>query len=652
MACPSQFDLRLVFDIECNALENPTQVWVVVAKDIDTGEYHVFRRPTQDDFEARRLTECFQSARLLIGHFILGFDLPILSRLLHVKYDVANVIDTLVVSRLVDYPRNGHSIEDYGLEFGLEKGKFNEWGKFSQEMEDYCRRDVDICHRIYSKYHRYISNPDHSSAINLEQSFQEVCNRLTANGFAFNKEKAERLLKKVEADLAVLDKDILEAFPPRLSLIREIHPEVTKHGTLHKKDFRFVTNGDLSEYNGGPFCRCSWEPFNPSSHKQIVDVLHHAGWRPIDKTKTHIDTERSLALARRRKNGVSEIHDLTTRLEELKKTGYKVNEANLETLPASAPKPARLLAKRILLESRRRTLVEWLDLVQDGRIHPRFQGIGAWTHRMAHQNPNCANIPNEFDTQGKKKLLGKELRSLWCAPKNRLLGGCDAEGIQLRIFAHYINDPEFTDALVKGKKDDKTDPHSLNQRILGDACKSRAAAKRFIYALLLGAGIGKLSEILDTSNSNTQQALERLLSRYSGWATLKDSVFPRDAKRGWFIGLDGRKIRIPGDTESSRRHLAMSGYLQSGEAIVMKKATLRFESKLKDYDAMLVNLVHDEWQTEGPNNVDIMIKICKMKADALKEVGEELKINCPLAGSYWNDDLHDYTIGTNWSVTH
>jgi hypothetical protein len=34
---------------------------------------------------------------------------------------------------------------------------------------------------------------------------------------------------------------------------------------------------------------------------------------------------------------------------------------------------------------------------------------------MAHQNPNTANIPNEFDTAGKRKLLGKELRSLYGA---------------------------------------------------------------------------------------------------------------------------------------------------------------------------------------------------------------------------------------------
>jgi DNA polymerase-1 len=222
----------------------------------------------------------------------------------------------------------------------------------------------------------------------------------------------------------------------------------------------------------------------------------------------------------------------------------------------------------------------------------------------------------------------------------------------LRIFAHYINDAEFTEALVKGKKDDKTDPHSLNQRILGDACRSRAAAKRFIYALLLGAGLNKLSEILGCDNRETEEALDRLLTRYTGWAKLKEEVFPKDAQRGYFIGLDGRKVRIPGDTESNRRHLAMSGYLQNGEAVVMKLATLKWHSSLKDMNALLVNFVHDEWQVECPNNIETALTIAKMMADSLRIVGEELNLNCPLAGSYWNDDAHDYTIATNWSMTH
>jgi DNA polymerase-1 len=263
---------------------------------------------------------------------------------------------------------------------------------------------------------------------------------------------------------------------------------------------------------------------------------------------------------------------------------------------------------------------------------------------MAHQNPNTANIPNETDQKGQKKLYGKELRSLWVAPKNRLLVGCDAEGIQLRIFAHYIDDKEFTHELLNG------DPHSLNQSILGAA--TRDAAKRYIYALLLGAGQGKLQEILGFDAASAVAAYEKLLSRYTGFAHLKETIIPSDAKRGWFVGLDGRAVRIPGETLGQRKHLCMSGYLQNGEAVVMKMATLKWWPKLPEMDAFLVDMVHDEWQTECPNNLEIALRIANMQADSLREVGEELKLRCPLAGSFWSKKYKDYTIDTNWSKTH
>jgi DNA polymerase-1 len=485
-----------------------------------------------------------------------------------------------------------------------------------------------------------------------------VVNELHNNGFGFNSRKANNLLEKVSKELAALDKDILEAFPSKLKLIKEITPKETKFGTISLTSIPRNMRDSISNLNvGAPFCYCAWTTFNPSSHKQIVEVLNQAGWKPIDRTQTHIDTQRRwdrLKYAKGNRIALdTEKKEVYTKLQELSKTGWKVNEVNLETLPPSAPPSARTLAKRILLESRRRTLTEWLGLVTaDDRIHGKFYGIGAWTHRMAHQSPNTANIPNEYDTAGKKKLLGKELRSLWCAPRNRLLVGVDAEGIQLRIFAHLINDQEFTDALVNGRKEDKTDPHSLNQSIIGSTCKSRAAAKRFIYALLLGAGLPKLAEILGCTIPEAQQALDNLLDRYSGWQTLKEQVFPKDAKRGWFTGLDGRKVAIPGETASNRKHLAMSGYLQNGEAVCMKLATLKWIDKLKDYDAKLVNFVHDEWQTECPNNMETALAIASMQADSLRIVGDDLKLNCPLAGSYYNDDLKDYTIATNWAHTH
>lgn len=657
--------MRVVCDVEANSLNNPTKIWCIVCKDIDTNAVSIFRNVNLEEKEKQRFLNYASQVRLWIGHNFLSYDYPVLNSL--VGYSTSDIAgsscDTLIISKLIDYSRDGHSIEAYGEEFGLEKIKFNDWTKWSQEMEDYCTRDVEICHRIYSKYRGIILDPDWHDAIRLEHEFQLVTDTISRNGFAFNSSRATTLLGRVTKELGELDSKILEAFPPKEVLIKEFTPKLTKFGTISRTSVPRSLHPNIHLYESGcTYRHTRLEPFNPASHKQVIDVLNQAGWKPTDKTQTHIETERILNQARYGKSDLTEL-DLevaSAKLKTLENSGWKINEENLSTLPTSAPAPARTLAKRILLESRRRTLSEWLGLATVGnseskdiaRIHGKFYGIGAWTHRMAHQRPNTANIPNEFDTAGRVKLLGKELRSLWCAPKKRLLVGVDAEGIQLRIFAHLIDDPEFTLALVKGKKDDKTDPHSLNQRILGNVCKSRAAAKRFVYALLLGGGIGKLAQILEASKDETEGALARLMERYQGFTALKKNTIPADARRGWFRGLDGRHVPIPGKTPSERRHLCMSGYLQNGEAIIMKKATLKWHARLKEYDALLVDLVHDEWQTECPNNMTIALQIAQMQADSLKEVGEELGLKCPLAGSYWNDDHKDYTIGTNWYSTH
>lgn len=647
----------MIIDIEANSLVNPSKIWCIVCKDIDTGELHIFRNLIEDEDERRKYLEFHRRITQWCGHNILGYDLKVITDLLGVHTPTAypDVIDTLIVSKLVDYSRPlGHSLESYGTELGLLKIKFNDFTKYSKELEQYCIRDVEVNYRVYLKYLRVLKSSEWSSSLKLEHSFQTIVNNLSTNGFSFNSTKALKLLNKVKEELEILDKEILDAFRPKLKLVREVNPRPTKYNTISLSSIpqaiRTAEEGDLSAYTvGAPFSYCRWTEFNPSSHKQLIQVLTEAGWQPTDKTTTHIDLERHinrLKYSRGDRTAIDkELAECYIKLENLKKTGWKINETNLSTLPEDAPASARYLAKRILLESRRRTLTEWLDLVQeDNRIHGKFYGIGAWTHRMAHQNPNTANIPTGA------KLYGDEMRSLWQAPRNRLLVGVDAEGIQLRIFAHYIDDPEFTESLVRGKKEDKSDPHSLNARILGRG--DRQSAKRFIYALLLGAGIGKLAEILSCSRTEAEECLDRILLRYTGFAKLKSEVIPVDARRGYFVGLDGRRVRIPGETEGARKHLCMSGYLQNGEAVVMKKACLSWEDKLKDDKALLVNFVHDEWQTETPNNMEVAIRVAKLQADSLREVGEELKLKCPLAGSYWNDDLKDYTIGTNWKVTH
>lgn len=659
--------MKVAINIEANGI-NATKIWSIACKDIDTGDIHTFRRVNDDPSALRQFQDFASDISLCVGHNIINFDLPTLDRLCETRLSPTisssnnennlGVVDTLIVSRMADYSRsNGHSVEAYAEEFGDGRVDQVDYSKFSERLEEYNIRKVNLAHKIYLKYLKFIKN--YPRALDIEHRFQLIANDIEKNGFYFNKTKAEALLAKVMDELSVLDQDILTSFPPRLRLVREVTPKETKFGTLSRTDFRWLKDGDLSDYNGGPFSRCVWQEFNPSSHKQLVEVLNAAGWRPEDKTQTHINTLREYSRLTRSRKASSrvDIEACSAKLKELEISGWKINEANLDTLPKSAPAPARSLAKRILLESRRRTLTEWLGLVgSDNRIHGKFQAIGTWTHRTATQKPNMQNIPNEFDLENRRKLLGKELRQLWSVPKNRLLVGVDAEGIQLRIFAHLIDDPEFTEALVKGKKSDKTDPHSLNQRILGSVCKSRSAAKRFIYALLLGAGLPKLAGILAATVQETERALDNLLGRYTGFALLKETIVPRDAKRGYFLGLDGRPVLIPGDEEGAKRHLAMSGYLQNGEAVCMKMATIRWYQVLQreypDLYWMLVDLIHDEWQNEVPNDVTMAHKVAQIMCDALVWTGEQLGLKCPLAGSYYNDDHNEHTIGLNWYETH
>src|SRR6478609_9755065 len=124
--------MKVVIDIECNALHNPSQIWVVVCKNIDDNSYHIFREVTKDVEENRRLLDFLEGVDLCIGHNILGYDIPVIEALtgykgFTVQPDIPlRVLDTLIISKLVDYPRAGHSIEHYGLEFGLEKGKYSD----------------------------------------------------------------------------------------------------------------------------------------------------------------------------------------------------------------------------------------------------------------------------------------------------------------------------------------------------------------------------------------------------------------------------------------------------------------------------------------------------------------------------------------------
>lgn len=238
------------------------------------------------------------------------------------------------------------------------------------------------------------------------------------------------------------------------------------------------------------------------------------------------------------------------------------------------------------------------------------------------------------------------MRALFIARKGYRLIGTDADGIQMRIFAHYVNDERLIKALVEGSKEDETDIHSLHKKFLGEVCRSRDEAKTFIYAWLLGAGVAKVAEILQCNVHEAKDAVDNFIQAYPGLRSLKKDKIPYDARRGYFEGLDGRLVAC------SSEHLMLAGYLQNGEAIIMKGATVDWQSKLRTEGIpfRLVTWPHDEWQTEVQDDDDIAGRVSQIQIESIRRQREVLGFNLPLGGT---TSTHDGFIGGyTWKDTH
>ena len=121
-----------------------------------------------------------ETADCLIGHNIIGFDIPIIKRLYPYFNPRGIIIDTLLLSRLyhpnlldIDKRSNyipsklfgRHSLEAYGHRLGEYKGEFGmttDWKEWSQEMEDYCTQDVTVTKKLCEHFRPYL-NGSHSS---------------------------------------------------------------------------------------------------------------------------------------------------------------------------------------------------------------------------------------------------------------------------------------------------------------------------------------------------------------------------------------------------------------------------------------------------------------------------------------------------------
>ena len=650
----------VVSDIETNGLNDSDKLWICGGKDITTGEISRFDNCHEDDVARREAIKWYESADMIVGHNFVQFDAPMLNKLLQPRLiDPRKIVDTLLISRLVNYdietPKGAkfpHSLQAWGIRLNKHKGDFHEFDKFSIEMVDYWYQDIKVTESLFNHFNDIIWSPDWRKSLRAEHDVQIELVRTQHYGFFFDKPKAEFLLNSVKTKMNTLEEQFQVDFPPKLTEVNRIKYRLKKDGgematvTKAKQKYAMTTveDDDLVCFD--------WIEFKPGSAKDRIDVLWDAGWKPVDKTKTAINFSRKKVGDPYGKSVASMDEDFyNQKKKDLDRYGFTVSEANLGTLPETAPTGAKALAQWLTLEGRRSSLVEWLGQCGDDlRIHGRINNIGAWTGRCAHKDPNTANISSPFHGEPKsavdevKKQFDVHLRACWTVPSGSWLVGTDADGIQLRVLADYLwryfDADEYAQAIMTGRKEDETDIHNVNKRALGVPDATRDMAKTFIYAWLLGAGMAKTAQILKINLNYANIARERFEKSIDGLYSLKNQLVPYIAKQGYFTGYDGRKVPVP------NAHKTLAGILQNGEACLMKHSLLKWHDKARQegINFKMVGFIHDEYQVEVIGTKEEAKRLGQIQADCMLETGQELGFKIPTPGSY--------DIGKNWAETH
>ena len=576
--------MELVFDIETDDL-NATKVWCIVAQNPVSGE--VFKFPPDKLEEGYQF---LQTADKLIGHNIIGFDIPLVEKFGNVDLSDKIVIDTLVLSRLFNPTRDGgHSLETWGYKLGYPKIEFEDYLNYSEDMLTYCVRDVELNTKVLQEL-RKESRGFKKDCIDLEQGVAKIMKQQEQDGFAFDMQSALTLLAELREKKQQIEDEVHSTFKPKWVDTKQVTPYIKKDGNLSKRgmtDEEYQRCLDTNNFN--PFMRQTLQEFNLGSRKQIGEYLIDFGWNPDRFTPTGqpIVDEKTLSK-------ITHIHE------------------------------AKLIADFLLLQKRIAQIDSWVEAVRDdGRIHGFVIPNGTITGRMSHRNPNVAQVPSIHSP------YGKECRACWTVPEGHKLVGVDASGLELRMLAHYMDDKEYINEIING------DIHTTNQNFAG--LKSRDQAKTFIYALVYGAGDEKIGSIIKGSRAEGKRLRERFLSSLPTYRTLKERV-DRAASKNYLKGLDGRKLYI------RNKHAALNTLLQGAGAILMKKALVNLDSllKLNAIDYRFVANIHDEWRIEVKESQADFVG--EMAVKSIIEAGEHFNLRCPMDG--------EYKVGGNWSDTH
>ncbi|MDQ7032511.1 MAG: DNA polymerase I [Desulfonauticus sp.] len=333
------------------------------------------------------------------------------------------------------------------------------------------------------------------------------------------------------------------------------------------------------------------------------------------------------------------------KLKGTKKTAtgfFSTSESALESLKGEHP-IIELILKYRTLEKLRSTYLAPLPEKVDasGRLHTTFNQLATATGRLSSSNPNLQNIPVRGE-------YGPRVRECFIAPSDCLLISADYSQIELRILAHFSEDP----VLLKAFEQDE-DVHTATACLIFGKHKEevnvedRRIAKTINFGLLYGMGPQKLARELGITLNQAKEFIQLYFEKFSQIKNFYQKIEEIALQNGFVTTVFGRRRLLP-QIHSRNAHLvaqakrmAINTVVQGSAADIIKKAMLLVENSevLKTCGARQILQIHDEILLEVPEQNS------SLAAKEVKNIMENVyKLKIPLKV--------DLGVGRNWGQAH
>ena len=319
------------------------------------------------------------------------------------------------------------------------------------------------------------------------------------------------------------------------------------------------------------------------------------------------------------------------------KTGYSVAAEILEELDHPV---VSLILRYRQIKKLQSTYIDGMRTVinkQTGKVHTIFKQCLTTTGRLSSTEPNLQNIPIRTEE-------GREIRKMFVASNGNVLVSADYSQIELRLLAHYSNDPVLVDAYNSNEDIHALTASKIHDVAIEEVTKSkRRSAKAVNFGIIYGISAFGLSKNIGIRPYEAKEFVDKYFDTYPSVKSYMDGNAKFAEENGYVRTLAGR-IRYFPELRSSNRNIrefgkraAMNMPLQGSAADIMKIAMIKVYNALKENNckAKIILQVHDELVIDCPKE-----EISLVKKLLVENMQKAVQLNVPL--------IADAKEGDNW----